>query len=75
MQVQNEIVTVITPTYNRKKYLKRLYNSLCNQTVKNFKWLIVDDGSTDLTKQQVESFIDEGLLDIIYLEKEKILYF
>lgn len=70
MQVQNEIVTVITPTYNRKKYLKRLYNSLCNQTVKNFKWLIVDDGSTDLTKQQVESFIDEGLLDIIYLEKE-----
>ena len=44
-------ITIFTPTYNRKKNLKKLYSSLLNQKQKdNFTWLIVDDGSTDGTK-------------------------
>ena len=42
-------LTVFTPAYNREKLLKRLYDSLVNQTCKDFVWLIVDDGSTDNT--------------------------
>lgn len=42
-------VTVLTPTYNRKKLLPRLFNSLCLQTRQNFQWLVIDDGSTDNT--------------------------
>ena len=42
-----ELVTVITPTYNRKSELKNLYYSLCKQTNYDFRWLVVDDGSTD----------------------------
>lgn len=44
-----ELVSVITPTYNRKHELERLYNSLCNQNNKNFVWIVVDDGSEDGT--------------------------
>ena len=41
------MITVFTPSYNRKKELKDLYESLKKQTNKDFEWLIVDDGSSD----------------------------
>ena len=43
------MITVFTPTYNRAHLLTRLYESLCQQTYKDFEWIIVDDGSTDQT--------------------------
>lgn len=43
------MITVLTPTYNRKDTLKRLYESLTAQSSKYFQWLIIDDGSTDGT--------------------------
>ncbi len=46
---------VFTPTYNRKHTLPRTYESLCRQTSEDFDWLIVDDGSTDGTREWVES--------------------
>lgn len=48
-------LTVFTPTYNRKHTLPRTYESLCRQTSEDFDWLIVDDGSTDGTREWVES--------------------
>lgn len=48
-----ETVTVFTPTYNRKKLLERLYNSLLSQTDKDFIWLVIDDGSTDNTEEYI----------------------
>lgn len=59
-------LTVFTPTYNREKLLKRVYDSLVRQTNKDFLWLIIDDGSSDNTKEVVESFISEGLIEIEY---------
>ena len=44
------LITVFTPTYNRARLLPRLYESLCQQTFKDFEWVIVDDGSVDDTK-------------------------
>lgn len=49
------IVTIVTPTYNRGNLLPRLYESLCQQTVKDFQWLIIDDGSQDNTQAVVKS--------------------
>ena len=46
-------LTVFTPAYNRAHTLKRTYESLCHQTCKDFCWLIIDDGSTDNTRQVV----------------------
>ena len=47
-------ITVFTPTYNRADLLKRCYESMCRQTNKNFIWMIIDDGSTDNTKEVVD---------------------
>lgn len=66
----NNIVTVLTPTYNRSKYLSPLYNSLLSQTSRNFKWIIVDDGSIDNTEYTVNKFIKDNLIDITYIKKE-----
>lgn len=63
-------ITVYTPTYNRAYCLHKCYNSLVNQTRKDFKWLIIDDGSQDNTNQLVESWIKEGLVNIQYYYKE-----
>lgn len=64
------LFTVCTPTYNRAQLLFPLYRSLCTQSLKDFEWIIIDDGSTDQTKSVVESFIEEGILDIKYKYQE-----
>lgn len=52
-------ITVFTPTFNRSRTLPRTYESLKQQKNKNFIWLIVDDGSTDNTKELVEKWKNE----------------
>ncbi|WP_283672580.1 glycosyltransferase family 2 protein [Clostridium perfringens] len=59
-------ITVFTPTYNRAYVLDKCYESLKRQTVKNFIWLIIDDGSTDNTKEIVSKWIEENSIEIIY---------
>lgn len=58
----NYTVTVLTATYNRRQNLTKLYESLCRQTNKDFQWLIIDDGSSDDTKQYIESLPQNGFL-------------
>lgn len=60
------LITVFTPTYNRAYIIKQLYDSLCRQTSQDFEWLIVDDGSTDNTKELISTFISEGKISIRY---------
>ena len=52
-------LTIFTPTYNREKYLSRLYESLKKQKFKDFEWLIIDDESTDNTIELIKKFINE----------------
>ena len=63
-------LTVFTPTYNRAHTLKRLYESLCTQTCDDFEWLVIDDGSTDFTKELIDGFIRQNRLPIRYIYKE-----
>ena len=64
-------LTVFTPSYNRAHTLGRTYMSLCRQTCKDFEWLIIDDGSTDNTRDVVQEwlFADNGFR-IQYVYKE-----
>lgn len=59
-------LTIFTPTYNRAYCLDNCYQSLKRQTCKNFIWLIVDDGSTDHTKELVGNWIKENEIHITY---------
>jgi len=60
------LVSIFTPAYNRGSFLRRVYDSLLNQSVKDFEWIIVDDGSTDNTENIVKDFINENKIPIIY---------
>jgi glycosyltransferase involved in cell wall biosynthesis len=64
-------ITVFTPAYNRAYILGKCYESLNNQTCKEFVWLIIDDGSTDSTRELVHSWMqkDNGY-EIRYVYKE-----
>lgn len=65
------LITVFTPTYNRESLLHRLYESLCIQDYSDFEWLIVDDGSTDDTRNVVEEWIKkQSKFPIRYIYKE-----
>lgn len=63
-------ITVFTPTFNRAYCLHLGYVALKHQTCTDFKWLIIDDGSTDNTKELVHNWIAEGVIDIEYHYKE-----
>ena len=64
------MITVLTPTYNRANLLNKAYQSLTEQTDDNFEWIVVDDGSTDKTKNIVEKFINEDKIRIRYYYKK-----
>lgn len=53
-------ITVLTPTYNRKHTLGNLYESLLKQTSSNFEWIIIDDGSTDDSKDLIDHLISRN---------------
>lgn len=59
-------LTIFTPAYNRAYTLHKCYESLKKQTNKDFEWLIIDDGSTDNTRELVQSWIEENLIPIKY---------
>lgn len=67
---ENVLITIFTPTYNRGELLTRVYESLKAQTVQDFEWLIVDDGSKDNTGEMVKGWIQENIIKIRYIRKE-----
>lgn len=68
---EQKTITVFTPTYNRAYILSKCYESLNHQTCKDFEWLIVDDGSTDDTRELVARWQSrENGYHIRYIHKE-----
>ena len=55
----NPLITVFTPTFNRKECICKCYKSLCDQTSFNFEWLVIDDGSSDDTRSLIEQWKKE----------------
>jgi len=64
------LMTIITPTYNRAYTLRKVYDSLRDQTNLDFKWLVIDDGSTDDTEALISSLKSDSPFDIEYIKKE-----
>lgn len=60
------LFTVFTPTFNRAHTLHRVYDSLGQQSFRNFEWLVVDDGSTDNTEQLVRDWKSNSDFPIRY---------
>lgn len=62
--------SIITPTFNRASTLHRVYESLMSQTFSDFEWIVVDDGSSDLTHQIILSWKKNTKFKIEYIKKE-----
>lgn len=63
-------MTVLTPTFNRCNTILRVYDSLLQDSFKDFEWLVIDDGSTDNTREIVCNLIDSAPFKIRYVYKE-----
>ena len=65
-------ISVLTPTYNRANFLKKLYQSLIENSKYDveIEWLIMDDGSRDNTKEIVIEFKEENQIEIKYYFQE-----
>ena len=55
-------ISVVIPTYNREHTLRRAVQSVLGQTFTDFEVIVVDDCSTDQTKNLVESFRDKRIV-------------
>lgn len=58
------MISIFTPTFNRKQCVKRLAESLLRQTNSDFEWIIIDDGSSDNTYEILDNYKDK--IDIKY---------
>ena len=63
-------LTIFTPAYNRAYTLHLGYEALLRQTCQDFEWLIIDDGSTDNTRELVEGWISKNKIPIRYHYQE-----
>lgn len=65
-------VSVITPAYNTEKYVSEAIESILNQTLGNFEYIIIDDCSTDDTWKIIQEYAKKDAR-IIALKNEKNL--
>lgn len=68
--MNDSLLTIFTPAYNRAHTLPKLHDSLLAQTDTGFEWLVVDDGSTDGTGDLVRGWTDGSLFPVRYLRQE-----
>jgi len=63
------LFTVFTATYNRAHTIHRVYDCLCKQTLCDFEWLVIDDGSTDRTAELISAWARVANFPIRYFKQ------
>ncbi len=63
-------ITIFTPTYNRAKFLERIYDNLLRQTSKQFVWILVNDGSADNTDEVATDLLSREGVPMLYISKK-----
>lgn len=63
-------ISIIIPVYNVENYIEKCLDSVVNQTVQDIEIIIINDGSTDSSKEKISKYISKYKDKIKYLEKE-----
>lgn len=61
--------TVITPIYNRRNTIKRTISSVEKQTYRNFEYILIDDGSTELADDIIENYMLSTDVPVLFIKK------
>jgi glycosyltransferase involved in cell wall biosynthesis len=64
-----QLVSVVFTSYNHQKYLKQALDSIVNQTYSNIEIIVVDDNSTDGSRQILKDYEDNPKVNLHLLEK------
>lgn len=59
---------IVTSFYNSEKYVDEVFESISNQTYKNWIYFVTDDGSTDGTKEKILKYCDN--IKVFYVEQK-----
>jgi glycosyltransferase involved in cell wall biosynthesis len=68
--VSESLITVIVPTYNRASVLRFCLEALEMQTMPDFNVIVVNDGSTDSTAEELHAFTKTSPLRLRILSQE-----
>lgn len=68
--MNNPIVTVIIPAYNHEAYISESIESVFKQTYKNIQLIVINDGSTDNTKQVIQEILDRKTNEFTFISKK-----
>lgn len=67
-----EIVDILLPTYNGEKYIKEQIDSILNQSYKNIRLIISDDGSKDTTLQILKEYEQKDNRIKVYIQQQNL---
>ena len=63
--MDNELISIVVPVYNVENYLRQCLDSISEQTYKNFECILINDGSTDNSKQIAEEYLTDSRFKLI----------
>ncbi|MBI1877687.1 MAG: glycosyltransferase [Chloroflexi bacterium] len=66
MAMNHPLVSVIIPAYNAQNFIGETIQSVINQTYPDWEMLVVDDGSTDETRQVIEKYLTDSRVKYLY---------
>src|SRR5690606_1176147 len=70
MSANQPLVSVITPTYNRADFIGEAVESVLAQTYPNFELVIIDDGSTDNTRDILEPYLKDSRIRLFHQQNQ-----
>lgn len=70
---ENDLISIVLPVYNQDHYLPAAIEGVLNQTYRNIELIIVNDGSTDNTKEVIEEYRKKDhRIRVIHQENKKL---
>jgi glycosyltransferase involved in cell wall biosynthesis len=69
--MSNPLVSVIIPAYNAQDFIAQTIESVIKQTYPHWELLVVDDGSTDGTRESLQKYVQDSRIKYLYQENQE----